>query len=174
MLRTTFLLTLLSDVALASSAVPLDVPALTHAASDVVRVQVTSTRSVWTDNHRRLVTLVEVELLERWKGSAKRTLTVVQPGGELDGIGQRVAGVAPLAPREEVVLFLEAEGQFHRTVGLAQGVYRVKRSAGETRAVPAELQGLLLVGGKGRPLPPRLEFPLETLKDWVRRVVERE
>ena len=168
------LFTLLSRVALASSVLPLDVPALTHAASDVVRAQVTSVRCAWTDDKRRLVTLVEVEVLESWKGAAKRRLTVVQPGGELDGIGQRVFGVAPLALREEVVLFLERQGQFHRTVGLAQGVYRVKRSAAEARAVPAELQGLSLVGAKGRPLQPRLDVPLETLKDAVRREVERE
>ncbi|MGZ6163676.1 MAG: hypothetical protein ACXWLS_10130, partial [Myxococcaceae bacterium] len=46
---------------------------------------------------------LEVEVLETWKGSAAGRLTVVQPGGEVDGIGQRVTGVAQLAQGEELV-----------------------------------------------------------------------
>ena len=173
-LRAAFLLCLVAGASLASSAVQLDVPSLTRAASDVLRIRVISTRCVWTDEHRRIVTLVEVEVLESWKGSAKGTLTVVQPGGELDGIGQRVTGVAPLALREEAVLFLEPEGQLRRVVGLAQGVYRVERSAGATQATPARASGLSLVSATGSPLQPRKSVSLETLRDGVRREVARE
>jgi hypothetical protein len=93
------------------------------------------------------VTQVVVEIREAWKGTATGRITVVQPGGERDGIGQRVSGVAPLAVGERVVLFLERTGAQHRVVGLAQGVYRVLPSAdtGEARAVPASLEGLELV-----------------------------
>ena len=170
-LRLPLLVSLLATSTLASSAFQMDVTALTRAAADVVRVRVTSSRSAWTDEHRRLVTLVEVEVLERWKGTAATTLTVVQPGGVLDGVGQRVAGVARLVAGEEVVLFLEREGQAHRTVGLSQGVYRVVRASGSgpARAVPAELQGLALVPPPGRVPEPRLSVALEALRDAVRR-----
>ena len=59
---------------------------------------------------------------------------MVQPGGERDGIGQRVSGVAPPASGERVVLFLERAGPYHRVVGLAQGVYRVVPVDGQHRA----------------------------------------
>jgi hypothetical protein len=149
----------------------MDVTALTRAASDVVRVRVTSSRSAWTDEHRRLVTLVEVEVLDRWKGRAASTLTVVQPGGVLDGIGQHVAGVARLVAGEELVLFLEREGPAHRTVGLSQGVYRVVRDSTSLppRAVPANLQGLALVSPPGPAPAPRLSIAVEALRDEVRR-----
>ncbi len=68
-------------------------------------------------------------------GRAERhgRITVVQPGGERDGIGQRVSGVAELSSGERVVLFLERAGPLHRVVGLAQGVYRVHPGDGAGR-----------------------------------------
>jgi hypothetical protein len=174
MLRTAFLCTLLASVAQASSAVQLDVHALARAASQVVRARVVSRRCAWADGHRRLVTFLDLELLDSWKGSARGPLTVVQPGGELDGVGQRVAGVAELAPGEEVVLFLERQGQFHRTVGLGQGVYRVERGGGAAQAMPAATPGLSLVAPNGSSLQPRQPMSLETLEGEVRREVRRE
>jgi hypothetical protein len=173
MVRLLPLVLLLTAGARASTVVRMDVSALTRAASDVVRVRVSSTRSAWMDEHRRLVTLVEVEVLERWKGSAQGTLRVVQPGGELDGVGQRVAGVASLAVGEEVVLFLERQPPWHQVVGLAQGVYRVERAQGAARAVPADTGGLTLVAPPGRAVGPRHEVSLGALKNDVQRAVEQ-
>jgi hypothetical protein len=172
--RAVLVFSLLAGGAQASSAMQMDVTALTRAASDVVRVRVSSTRCAWMDEHRRLVTFVEVEVLERWKGSAQGALRVVQPGGELDGIGQRVPGVAPLAVGEEVVLFLERRGPWHSAVGLAQGVYRVEHVPGAARAVPADVNGLALVAPQGRAAEPRRPVSLSALKDEVRREVEHE
>jgi hypothetical protein len=177
-MRPSFFLPLLVLAApvLASSAVLMDVPALTRAASDVVRARALSTRCAWTEDHRRLVTFVEVEVLEAWKGRAPARLTVLQPGGEREGIGQRVAGVAPLEVGEEVVLFLERQGPLHRVVGLSQGVYRVVRGAeGQAaRAVPADVRGLALVSAPGRAVEPRAPVLLEGLRQSVRQEVRRE
>src|SRR5262249_19080148 len=104
--------------ALASTAIQMDVPALTAHATEVVHGRIVSSVPGWTGDHRRIVTRVEVEVLETWKGTVAGKLTVVQPGGEVDGIGQRVSGVAELGPGEEVVLFLERTGPNHRVVGL--------------------------------------------------------
>ena len=164
---------LLAAGAQASTAVQLDVPALTRAASDVVRVRVSSSRSAWVDEHRHLVTFVKVQVLERWKGSAPEVLQVVQPGGELDGVGQAVAGVAALVPGEEVVLFLEQRGGWRSAVGLAQGVYRVERGQGEARAVPAEARGLTLVAPRGQAVMARRPMSLHALQDEVRREGEQ-
>jgi hypothetical protein len=154
--------------ALASTAVQMDVPALTAQASDVVRGRVLSSVAGWTGDHRRIVTRVEVEVLETWKGSAAGRLTVLQPGGEIDGIGQRVSGVAELGPGEEVVLFLERTGSSHRVVGLAQGVYRVSTAEGARQAVPASLEGLELVAPAERAPGPRVRLPLAQLRETVR------
>jgi len=168
--RTFCLLTLLATgAALASTAVRLDTPALVAAATDVVDGKVVSSASVWTGDHRRIVTHVVVEVGDTWKGTASGRITVVQPGGERDGIGQRVSGVAPLSSGERVVLFLERTGPYHRVVGLAQGVYRVVPVEGssELRAVPASLDGLELVSPPGREPAARVTMSLSALRTSV-------
>ena len=96
-------------------------------------------------------------------------VTVLQPGGERDGIGQRVSGVAPLQLGDRVVLFLERSGPYHRVVGMAQGVYRVVPVEGsaELRAVPASLEGLELVSPGGRTPEARTAVPLSELRTSV-------
>lgn len=153
--------------ALASTALQMDVPALTAQATDVVRGKVLASTPAWTGDHRRIVTRVEVEVLETWKGSAAGRITVLQPGGELDGIGQRVSGVADLGAGEEVVLFLERAGPNHRVVGLAQGVYRVSSAAGARQAVPASVEGLELVPPPGAAPAARRAMPLPQLREAV-------
>lgn len=155
--------------ALASAALQMDVPALTAASTDVVDATVVSASAVWTGDHRRIVTRVVVEVREAWKGGATGRLTVVQPGGELDGIGQRVSGVASLSSGERVVLFLERAGAQHHVVGLAQGVYRVLPSDGAagSRAVPASLDGLELVSPPGPPPAARAPTSVSALRATV-------
>jgi len=168
--RTFFFLTLLATcAALASTAVRLDTASLAAASTDVVDGNVVSTSSVWTGDHRRIVTQVVVEIRDTWKGSAAGRVTVVQPGGERDGIGQRVSGVAPLSSGERVVLFLERSGPYHRVVGLAQGVYRVVPVEGssELRAVPASLEGLELVSPSGHQAAARTPMSLSALRASV-------
>jgi hypothetical protein len=161
------LVLLAAGTVLASTAIRMDTPALTAAATDVVDGNVVSSTAVWTGDHRRIVTHVVVEVRDAWKGTASGRITVVQPGGELDGIGQHVSGVAPLATGDRVVLFLERTGTMHRVVGLAQGVYRVVQSANELRAVPAALDGLDLVTPVGRSPEARAPVALSQLRAAV-------
>lgn len=169
------LLTLLAAApAFASAALQMDVPALTAAATDVVDGQVVSSTAVWTGDHRRIVTQVVVEVRDAWKGGARGRITVVQPGGERDGIGQRVSGVAELSSGERVVLFLERAGSVHRVVGLAQGVYRVQPGDGVagSRAVPASLDGLELVAPPGQPPAARAPLPVSALRASVQAALQ--
>jgi hypothetical protein len=161
---------LLAGPVLASVAVRMDVATLTAASTDVVDGRVISSTPEWTGDHRRIVTRVVVEVRETWKGTATGRIIVVQPGGERDGIGQRVSGVAPLPEGDRVVLFLERTGAQHRVVGLAQGVYRVlpPDATGEARAVPAPLDGLELVSPPFREPGLRAPLPVGELRASVR------
>ena len=147
----------------------LDLPALTAASSEVVRARVLSSRAEWSGDHRRLVTRVEVEILETWKGNAAARLTVVQPGGQRDGLVQHVSGVAALEPGQQAVLFLARTGPHHRVVGLAQGVYRVAPDSlqAEPRAMPASVEDLTLVAPAGRSVPARTPLLLSELRQQV-------
>ena len=153
--------------ALASSAIAMDIPALTAASSEVIRARVASSRAEWSGDHRRIVTHVTIDVLETWKGQAPEQITVLQPGGELDGLVQDVSGVAQLKPGEEVVLFLARAGPDHRVVGLAQGVYRVSGGPAP-RALPASVQDLELVSPPGRTVGPRVPVALSQLRTQVK------
>lgn len=169
-MRTCSLLFLVAaGTALASTAIRMDTPALTAAATDVVDGNVVSSSALWTGDHRRIVTHVVVEVRDAWKGTASGRITVVQPGGERDGIGQHVSGVAALATGERVVLFLERTGAMHRVVGLAQGVFHVVpvEGTGELRAVPAALDGLELVNPAGPAPAARAPVALSQLRAAV-------
>jgi hypothetical protein len=172
--RLALLALLVATPAFASVALRMDVPALTAAATDVVDGTVVSSAAVWTSDHRRIVTHVVVEVREAWKGNARGRITVVQPGGELDGLGQRVSGVAELPTGARMVLFLERSGAMHRVVGLAQGVYRVVPGDGtaETRAVPASLDGLELVAPAGGETAARAPLPVSALRASVKAAVQ--
>jgi hypothetical protein len=125
----------------------------------------------WTADRARIVTDVELEVAEAYKGAPAHTVVVTQPGGVVGPVGQLVEGVARFEPGEEVVAFLEAHGPRYALTGLAQGKFVVDRSrAGEPTAGQAPaVEALFLdpcTGQEVRWAP--LTLPLATLKAKVR------
>ncbi len=115
-------------------------------ATTMLRVDLPESR--WSGDGRRILTDVEIQVTETLKGQAGGTVLVTQPGGRVGDIGQRVSGLAAFTPGEEVVLFLERRGtRSFRVAGMAQGKYKVQRSADGTRvlAVPEPTDDTLLV-----------------------------
>ncbi len=112
-----------------------DLSALTQSSDAVVHGTVKKTESRWSGDHQRIVTEVSIDVSEFIKGRGAKTVVVLQPGGEVGGIGQKISGLASFAEGEEVVLFLERQGaQKYRVAGMAQGKYRVERSSDKTAA----------------------------------------
>lgn len=100
----------------------------------------------WDSNHRFIWTHTEIAVRDRWKGSAGSTITVSEPGGELDGQGMAIAGMVRYTPGEHVVVFLyRTPIGLIRTVGLAQGKLKVA-GGGE---VHASLPDAVLVSPAG-------------------------
>jgi hypothetical protein len=120
---------LLSAYASATTMVALDVDALSQTADAVVRGKVVSVTARWTSDHTRIITDTVLEVSEAWKGAPKRLITVMQPGGEVGEVGQKVEGIATFQVAEEVVLFLETRGERFTVTGMAQGRFRVERSS---------------------------------------------
>ena len=121
---------LTSAVAGATTLLAMDVPSLAKGADAIVRGSVASSNSHWTGDHLRIVTEVEIEVAEVLKGGVPKRLTVVQPGGVVGDIGQKVSGLASFTVGEEVVLFLERRaGDTFLVSGMAQGKFRVERSS---------------------------------------------
>ena len=78
----------------------------------------------WGPEHRIIWTRTEIQVDGVLKGAPSGTVTVSEPGGELDGVEMAVAGAVPFVPGERVTLFLKsvATGDL-RTVGWTQGKF---------------------------------------------------
>src|SRR5262249_48118974 len=143
--------------ALATSMLHQDIASLTQSSDAVVRGKVKATQSHWSADHKRIITDVTIEVAEFFKGGGSSTLVVQQPGGEIDGIGQKVSGLASVSEGEEVVLFLEHLGKGkYRVNGMAQGKYRVERSSDKRAvfAVPESTEALVI--------DPQTQAPVES------------
>jgi hypothetical protein len=122
---------LLASPAAAATAVESSVEALARDSGAVVRARVLRQEARWTGDRRRLLTDVEIEVLERWRGAAPQRLVVTIPGGQLAGVGQLVDGAPALLDGDDVVLFLLQRRDGWRLVGLGLGAFKV---AGELAA----------------------------------------
>jgi hypothetical protein len=148
----------LSPRALATSMLHQNIDSLTQSSDAVVRGKVKTTQSRWSADHMRIITEVTIEVAEFFKGGSSSTLIVQQPGGEIDGIGQKVSGLASFSEGEEVVLFLEhLETDKYRVAGMAQGKYRVERSSDKKAVfvVPESME-------EARVIDPQTHAPVES------------
>lgn len=118
-----------AGVAQATTMLALDVAGLSGSSDAVVRARVGQVSARWTRDRARIVTDVELTVLDAWKGTASGKIVVTQPGGEVGDIGQRVDGAAAFVAGEEVVLFLEARGGAFTVAGMAQGRFKVERAS---------------------------------------------
>lgn len=115
-----------AGTALGSLAVPVSVEHLARTSDAVVRGKVESVTSKKTADGRRIVTYAEIVPTGVWRGTAPAKVTVVVPGGEVDGMGQRTFGAPTFTKGEDVVVFLfRPKDGAYRVNGLAQGKMRV-------------------------------------------------
>jgi hypothetical protein len=91
----------------------------------VLRGRIGQQQSRWDDDGRRIYTYTELQILDVIKGDpAGGSVLIRQPGGVVDGIGQKVAGAARFRTAEEVVLLLQQapdDGTVLIPLGMAAG-----------------------------------------------------
>jgi hypothetical protein len=107
------------------------------AGADVVLVgKVSSQRSSWTADRKRIVTTVSIAVEEQLKGAiAAGTVTVTVPGGEVDGVGEWYSHTARFAKDEEVVVFARKDNEgTMRVAGGSQGKLTVTRDTEKGQA----------------------------------------
>jgi hypothetical protein len=118
---------------------------------------------------------IEVEREILGNAPDEREVIVETMGGQIGEIGMRVEGEASFQVGERVLVFVHGGGPYtaFRTVGMGQGVMRVRREKG-VDTVRQSREGLLLVrrGAEGRlkrnfgavPEPERLDALLSKLR----------
>jgi hypothetical protein len=166
--------------AAASMVLAMELPELTASAERIVVAEVTAVRSGWDKRHQRILSTIEVQVAEVWKGEvpADGHLRLVQPGGTADGIEMRVHGLPSFAAGERAVLFLRgAAAQPIALVGMGQGMRRLsfepvsKRwmadGGDRSAAVSFDKQGRALAAA------PVTSLSLDELRQQVRALVKK-
>ena len=109
--------------------------------AEVVAVgKVSSLVPQWNEDHSRIFTRVTLSVDQYIKGgSAGQPLTLLVPGGEVDGVGELYSYTAVFQSDESVLVFAQKdrEGNYRVSAG-QQGKYTVKRD---------DASGRLMVGG---------------------------
>jgi len=123
---------------------------------------------------------IGIEREIRGRAPDEQELILETLGGQIDDIGMRVEGEATFSVGERVLVFAHGGGPYSafRTVGMAQGVMRVRRAQG-VDTVHQSREGLMLVrrDAQGRlkrnfgavPQPERLDAFLSKLEDLAKK-----
>src|SRR3954469_11860827 len=115
--RLTFLAAALSAAALlagsrpaaASLVIALDTPTMVQTADHIAVVDVVSVKAAWGDKPERILSTIDLNVVEAWKGSMTPAthMKVVQPGGTVDDITMVVFGMTRFNPGERALVFLQ-------------------------------------------------------------------
>ena len=110
----------------AVSVVPLSFEELVRQSSTVVYARVLEVRGQWTDDRRRIDSLVTIAVIKGLKGTSATELTLTVPGGQVGRYLNLIPGAPSLSRGDLAVLFLTARGaRLPVTTGFTQGIYRV-------------------------------------------------
>lgn len=108
----------------------------------IVYGRIAEVRPEWSEDRRRIDTVVTVEASSYLKGGPGPTVTFRIPGGQIGRYRNVMVGAPSFQAGEEAVLFLSAAGpSIAHVFGLNQGVFRVRVDArtGRRMVVPPVL-----------------------------------
>lgn len=119
---------------------PADLSELVKSARSIVHGRIVAVRARATDDRIRIETLVTLSVATYLKGDVGPEVTFVVPGGTLGRYRSVIIGAPRFVEREEVVLFLGAQGaSMPYVLRLGQGVFRVAidKNTGERLVTPS-------------------------------------
>jgi hypothetical protein len=140
----------------------MDLSELTASAERVVVADVARVTSQWDDDHRNIVTTVEIAVQESWKGSppSDGKIRIRQPGGTVGDVEMTVVGMPRFSVGEHALLFLQQQS----VVGMGQGKRPLHWDTSEKRWLveSADTAGAVRLDRRGR-LRAEVSSPPETL-----------
>jgi len=131
----------------------------------------TATRAEWDPAHRWILTYATFNVEQSVKGTPVRELTVVTPGGTLDGLHQSSVGITPFDKGDERVLFVKNTRVGPTVLYFDQGTYDVSSDGhGERVITPIASEAVVRMDNqKGSVVPAE---QARTLRDFVGAVHE--
>jgi hypothetical protein len=135
----------------------------------VVYGRVITVEGRWSADRRTIESIVTLDAIEHFKGTATSTTTFIVPGGDAGGRRLVVAGAPAFSPGDAVVVFLRGQAPaMPSPVGLSLGVYRVSTDprSGTLVVVPTPVRAAgeparVTRGGAGRTVQPLVAFGAE-------------
>lgn len=103
---------------------------LTRSSDVVVVGKVKELKSEWSPGKKAIVTRVTLDVNESLKGGSGQTLTVLVPGGEVDGVGEWYSHTARFKKDDDVLLFAKKQGETgFRVTGGEEGRMLIARDS---------------------------------------------
>jgi hypothetical protein len=140
-------LSLFGVPARATTFIPTDLAELSREARTIARGHVSAVEPRWTDDRRRIETLVTVDADTYLKGPLGPRVQFVVPGGRLGRFRSITVGAPDLTVGDQVVVFLGVRGPgIPFILGLSQGLFHVSRTADGSVVTPPPI-----LAGDSRP-----------------------
>ena len=107
----------------ASIVVALDLETMVARADHIAVVDVTAVSAAWDAKHERILTTIDLTVVDAWKGplTPAAHVKIVQPGGTVGDLQMRVDGMTRFTPGERALVFLRGTPASAAVVGMAQG-----------------------------------------------------
>ena len=128
---------LLAAPVLATQVYAVGLEQMTAESDVVVHARVGAQQVTWDKDHRRVLTLTSIEVIDAVKGARKgEVLTIYQVGGTLDGLTYRIVGALQFAPGEQFVFFAKRFEDKIVSYGMGLGKYAVVDRGGSPFVEP--------------------------------------
>lgn len=143
-----------------------------HAASIIVGTCVAQ-RSQWDPARNWILTYSTFRIEKTLKGAPAQEITIVTPGGTVDGITQEIIGVPRFRDGEQHALFVRHSQAGPTVLYLEQGDYKVIEERGERLVQPVVSSAVLVDTGRGTAVRPEQRRSLREFEGSIRKSVER-
>lgn len=149
---------------------------LTVVADRIVVGSVVAVTAAWDLQHRRIVSTIEIDIEESWKGPAfaNRRIAIVQPGGSVADLEMTVQGMPSFSVGEKSLLFLQGQQRL-QVVGMGQGkrVLRWNQASKQWLAESPDIEGVVEAGPDAKLRQAKRGEPirLDDLREQVRRAI---
>lgn len=143
-----------------------------NAASIVVGTCVAQ-RSQWDAGRNWILTYSTFRVDKTLKGVPAQEITIVTPGGTVDGITQEIIGVPRFQEGEEHALFVRQSQAGPTVAYLEQGDYKVIVERGERLVQPTVSTAVLVDTGHGTAVSPEGRRSLREFEGSVRETINR-
>lgn len=143
-------------------------------AASIVLGKCVATRSQWDADHRWILTYSTFQVEQAFKGEAPGEITIVTPGGVVDGLHQETIGVPAFRSGEQNVIFTKATNLGPTVLYFDQGTYDVQTGdRGERMVTPRPTGAVLVDSQRGAAYEPEHARPLREFTHQVQESMAR-